>query len=282
MWRHVIAVCERSLGPQHVATTAAMERLAESCAARGKLSEAGQLRAMATTLRDVPAAPSVRRDWLESDAVAPAQVPPIVLATGPTTQDALLAIQAELMAATGSRRRWPVFVAAAAVIIALGILTTQPGAARTFAVRPTKAPPTWEVWSSPAPVMTDSVVVPDSATFPVRLAAEAPMASTTGAAMESPLIHARLIGAPPQPALPGNVADRHVAGEVVVRFAVDAQGHPDTSSVTVIRTPHDELTEAVRRVIPEMRFEPARRGAAGAPAERDEVEMSFQFRRGAR
>jgi len=94
------------------------------------------------------------------------------------------------------------------------------------------------------------------------------------------LVRAQLIGAPPQPRFPEILRDRKIEGDVLVRFRVDAQGRPDLSSITVIRTPHELLTDAVRRVIPGMRFEPAHRARIGAPGEPDQIQMAFQFSNG--
>lgn len=294
MWRQVIAVCERSLGPQHVATTTAVERLAESCAARGKVREAGQLRAQATTMREAAVVRSLAAPARAALVVLPSttgalsveEQPSVAAAPTATTQDALLAIHAELMA-TGAardaraRRRWPaVAAAAAAVILLLGGLTAS-GAASTFGARANDGMPAWEVWSSPQPLSasTDSTApaATESALYEVRLAADVPAPAVRPALR--PLIRARLIGPVPRLTLPEILSGRSLDDEVVVRFAVDAGGVPDTASVTVLRTPHELLTGVVRRAVALLRFEPARRGVPGAPGEPDAVEMSFRFSR---
>lgn len=322
MWRQVISVCERTLGSQHVATTTAVERLAESCAARGKLREAVQLRAQASSMRDAPvvraltapiapvvepvAAPFTEPEPTESSEAAEAPAAPrhtlVVLpsstgaltvgeqptfapAASATTQDTLLAMHAELLATNATtgdptgRRRWPAFAAAAAVIVLVGGLTAS-GAASTFGARPNDGAPTWAVWNPPAPLVPapDSAApAAESALYEVRLAADVPRA--TDAPPLRPLIHARLIGPVPRLPLPEILADRRLDDEVVVRFVVDADGVPDTTSLAVVRTPHDVLTDVVRRAIPELRFHPARRAIPGAPGEPDVVEMSFRFSR---
>ncbi|MFL5638188.1 MAG: energy transducer TonB, partial [Gemmatimonadaceae bacterium] len=91
---------------------------------------------------------------------------------------------------------------------------------------------------------------------------------------------ARLIGELPTPRIPTQVTD--VEGDVRVRFTVDAQGQPIMSTFAVVTSPHPLLTAAVRRVIPEMHFEPARTGGADGRAIPDVVETSFRFARGAR
>jgi hypothetical protein len=290
MWRQVISVCERSLGSQHVATTTAVERLAESCAARGKHREAVQLRAQATSMREAPAALAAPGHALvvlpsSNGALTVGEQPTLAPAASPTTQDALLAIHAELLATddtmrdTRRRRRWPVFAAAAAVLGLLGGLTAS-GAASTFGARPNDGAPAWAAWSPPKPLTSgpdSAAAATESALYEVRLAAEVPGGADAPAIR--PLTHARLIGPAPRLPLPEILADRRIDDVVVVRFAVDASGVPDTTSLAVVRTPHGMLTDVVRRAIPELRFEPARRAIPGAPGEPDVVEMAFRFSR---
>jgi hypothetical protein len=212
--------------------------------------------------------------------------PTLSPASPATTHDTLLAIHAELLATTGAandaggRRRWPAFAAAAAVVILLGGLTAS-GAASAFAARQDGGAPRWVAWNPPAPPTpaADSVstAATASALYEVRLAAEAP--ARMDAPAIRPLVHARLIGPAPRLPLPEILADQRLDDEVVVRFVVDASGVPDTMSLDVVRTPHDVLTDVVRRAIPDLRFEPARRPVAGAPGEPDVVEMSFRFTR---
>jgi hypothetical protein len=287
MWRQVISVCERTLGSQHVATTTAVERLAESCAARGKHREAVQLRAQATSMRETPVAARHALVVLPSPngALTVGEQPTLAPAPAATTQDTLLAMHAELLATTGAahdagrQRRWPAFAAAAAVAALLGGLTAS-GAASTFGARPNDGAPTWATWNPPAPplaVDSAATAATESALYEVRLAAEVP-ARTDAPTMRS-LIHARLIGPTPRLPLPEILSDRQIDDEVVVRFVVDASGVADTTSLAVVRTPHDLLTDVVRRVIPDLRFEPARRAIPGATGEPDVVEMAFRFSR---
>lgn len=90
-------------------------------------------------------------------------------------------------------------------------------------------------------------------------------------------VRARLIGDLPIPRVPSQVTD--VEGEVRVQFNVDADGVPVMSTVTVLRSPHPLLTNAVTRVIPGMRFEPARGGPDRKPVA-DVVQIGFSFARG--
>jgi tetratricopeptide (TPR) repeat protein len=88
---------------------------------------------------------------------------------------------------------------------------------------------------------------------------------------------ARLIGELPTPHVPSQVMD--VEGEVRVRFNVDSLGRPVLESFQVVNSPNPLLTAAVRKVIPGMRFEPARTAGPDAKAIGDVVQIGFQFSR---
>lgn len=88
---------------------------------------------------------------------------------------------------------------------------------------------------------------------------------------------ARLIGELPTPRVPSQISD--VEGEVRVRFSVDTDGRPVMSSLTVQSSPNPLLTTAVRKVIPGIRFEPARSGGAESKPINDTVEIGFRFAR---
>jgi hypothetical protein len=88
---------------------------------------------------------------------------------------------------------------------------------------------------------------------------------------------ARLIGELPTPKVPPQVMD--VEGEVRVRFNVDSLGHPVLESFAVVSSPNPLLTAAVRKVIPGMRFEPARTAGPDARNIGDVVQIGFQFAR---
>jgi TonB family protein len=86
---------------------------------------------------------------------------------------------------------------------------------------------------------------------------------------------ARLIGELPTPLVPAQITD--VEGEVRVRFAVDTDGRPVMSTLSVQASPHPLLTTAVRKVIPGIRFEPARSGGSASKPINDTVEIGFRF-----
>jgi len=133
----------------------------------------------------------------------------------------------------------------------------------------------------------DSVV--RAMTIPVRTATEStPLTLNAGALLEasragggfetvSTGVRARLIGNVPTPRYPASLLGGGIGGEVRVRFDVDTTGRPVMNSFTVVSSPDAALTAAVRKVIPSMRFEPARTSGPDAHAVVDKMEMGFTF-----
>ena len=87
--------------------------------------------------------------------------------------------------------------------------------------------------------------------------------------------HARLIGELPKPTVPSQLAN--VEGDVRLRFTVDTDGRPIMSTVAVVNSTHPSLTNAVKRVIPSMHFEPARTAGPDAKAVTEVVQLEFVF-----
>jgi len=87
--------------------------------------------------------------------------------------------------------------------------------------------------------------------------------------------HARLIGELPKPTVPSQLAN--VEGDVRLRFTVDTEGRPVMSTLSVVNSTHPALTDAVKRVIPSMRFEPARSGGPDPKAVTEVVQLGFVF-----
>jgi outer membrane biosynthesis protein TonB len=64
-------------------------------------------------------------------------------------------------------------------------------------------------------------------------------------------------------------------GEVLVGFTVDTAGRPQMDSFTAANSPHALLTEAIRKVIQGLRFEPARSAAPESKPIVDRVQIRF-------
>jgi len=109
---------------------------------------------------------------------------------------------------------------------------------------------------------------------PISLASQRSSFPTGEPASTGPQ-RARLIGELPTPRVPAQIAD--VEGEVRVRFNVDTVGRPVMSTLSVVNSPNPLLTTAVRKVIPGIRFEPARTSGADSKAIGDVVEIGFRF-----
>lgn len=86
---------------------------------------------------------------------------------------------------------------------------------------------------------------------------------------------ARLIGALPTPRYPDQLIG--VEGQVEVRFNVDTTGHPMMSTFSVVSSPEFLFSEAVRKAVMGMRFEPARSGGPKSSAVIDAVDVRFVF-----
>lgn len=116
--------------------------------------------------------------------------------------------------------------------------------------------------------------------FDVRLQASLASAAQSGiAALEAPVParRAKLIGNPPVPRYPEQISRSGIGGEVRVRFEVDTLGRPVTSTIEILASPHPSLTASVKKVVPTMRFEPARSPGPAPRTISESVEMNFYF-----
>jgi protein TonB len=68
-----------------------------------------------------------------------------------------------------------------------------------------------------------------------------------------------LVGNPP-PAYPASLERARVGGQVVVEFRIDSTGAVDEGSLRVVRSTDALFTQAVRGVLPRLRFVPAQLG----------------------
>ena len=128
-----------------------------------------------------------------------------------------------------------------------------------------------------------SITVPSQnlgATFEVQLQSSLANVQRTAATELVPTVPARraqLIGNPPVPRYPPQLAKSNVGGEVRVRFDVDTLGRPVLGTFAVVSSPHAAFSESVKRLVGTLRFEPARTAGPVAQAVSENVEMSFQF-----
>ncbi|MBV9880005.1 MAG: TonB family protein [Gemmatirosa sp.] len=65
----------------------------------------------------------------------------------------------------------------------------------------------------------------------------------------------------PRPAYPAILAHAQVGGRVLVEFRIDSVGAVDLGSLRVLQSTHALFTQAVRAVLPHLRFLPAQLGA---------------------
>jgi TonB family protein len=88
---------------------------------------------------------------------------------------------------------------------------------------------------------------------------------------------ARLIGTLPAPRYPDQLSN--IEGEVLVSFEVDTAGRALMATFTAVSSSHPLFTEAVRKVISSLRFEPARTGGPGSRPIVDKVQLRSIFTR---
>jgi protein TonB len=64
----------------------------------------------------------------------------------------------------------------------------------------------------------------------------------------------------PQPRYPEMLKSANIEGEVLAQFVVDTTGHAEMNTFKVLKSSHDGFTQAVKNVLPNMRFYPAEIG----------------------
>src|SRR6476661_325270 len=64
----------------------------------------------------------------------------------------------------------------------------------------------------------------------------------------------------PQPRYPDMLKSANIEGEVLAQFVVDTTGRADMSTFKVLKSSHELFTQAVKNVLPNMRFYPAEIG----------------------
>jgi TonB family protein len=102
------------------------------------------------------------------------------------------------------------------------------------------------------------------------------LSTTNDPQLASGIRRARLIGAMPVPRYPAWLSG--VTAEVRVRFEVDTTGRPVMDTFLVESSPDRVFSDAVRSVIPYMRFVPAQAATPPFQAVVETVEMAFRLR----
>ena len=78
----------------------------------------------------------------------------------------------------------------------------------------------------------------------------------------------------PFPKYPAAMKKAGVSGEVLAQFIVNADGRADMSTFKVLKTNHQEFADAVKAVLPDMRFTPAE---IGGQKVKQMVQQPFTF-----
>jgi protein TonB len=85
---------------------------------------------------------------------------------------------------------------------------------------------------------------------------------------------AEMLPESPKPKYPSVLESSGIAGEVQAQFVVNTQGRADLDQFKVLKSTNELFTQAVKNVLPRMRFSPAMIG--GKPVNQL-VQQSFQF-----
>ena len=85
---------------------------------------------------------------------------------------------------------------------------------------------------------------------------------------------AEMLAESPKPKYPSVLESSGIAGEVQAQFVVNSSGKGDMDSFKVLKSTNELFTQAVKNVLPRMRFSPAMIG--GKPVNQL-VQQSFQF-----
>jgi protein TonB len=85
---------------------------------------------------------------------------------------------------------------------------------------------------------------------------------------------AEMLSESPKPKYPSVLESSGIAGEVQAQFVVNSTGKADMDSFKVLKSTNELFTQAVKNVLPRMRFSPAMIG--GKPVNQL-VQQSFQF-----
>ncbi len=153
-------------------------------------------------------------------------------------------------------------------------VSVLPTVAVEVPVAPVDVPTSVVTDPSPAQISTGGLVDPNA--LP-GLPTDPSAGALTGDApldAESVDVPAALRALSPLPQYPEVLRQSRVPGMVRVRFVVGTDGRADLSTLQVLDASHPAFAESVRRVLPRLRFTPAR---VGRRAVRQVVEIPFGF-----
>jgi TonB family protein len=85
----------------------------------------------------------------------------------------------------------------------------------------------------------------------------------------------RLLPGAAQPTYPPALRAASTQGDVLAQFVIDTAGYVIPGSLNVLRSSHEEFTNAVRAAVYSMRFSPARHGGRKVI---QAVQQPFEFR----
>lgn len=206
------------------------------------------------------------RGWLPMRIVAGVRCPPVTLQAAGADSASVAPFLAE-MTATLTRRFRPATPddSAAHVVLTIssddvrarpaGIAQAQIPLAARLAVAGARAElPQFTTKPPSGPISL-------AAAFSPRCVSEFPAADavvpTQGAYFEFQVTKPVMPRSGERPVYPPALRDAHTEGNVLVQFVVDTMGVPEMNTFKVLRSSHEMFTEAVREVLPSMRFVPA-------------------------
>lgn len=134
------------------------------------------------------------------------------------------------------------------------------------------------VFLTPAPAGKPSPAPPADAVPPPTLvtAEEVPVPETERAFSEIEVDSAAVRDPESAgPTYPAKLLAERVEGATRVQFVVDSTGHVDLATIVILDSTHPEFTEAVKEVLPRMKYQPARIGKRPVA---QLVEQRFGFR----
>jgi beta-lactamase regulating signal transducer with metallopeptidase domain len=206
---------------------------------------------------------------LAAQRTSAAPLTPMLVASRTHLERRIVAMQ-ERIAQQGRRRTVRIVGATTACAVALAVACSSPIADQTA---PPKAADVTasaargpDATSSAAKAPVDDHRTPDAAKQPVNV--DQPYFEFQ---VENQV---RSVPGSPQPHYPAALKKAKVSGDVLAQFIVDTTGRADMSTFKVLQTNRQEFADAVRDILPEMRFYPAE---IGGQKVKQMVQQPFTF-----